>query len=48
MYELKVSVQLKIAFDAIKEAFSLLKKWNSFHLSGKRLDYLHLKGFSQI
>jgi hypothetical protein len=26
------------------EAF-LAKEWNSFHLLGKRLDYLHLKGF---
>ena len=26
----------------IKEAF-LAKEWNSFHLFGKKLDYLHLK-----
>jgi hypothetical protein len=29
---------------SIKEAF-LAKKWNTSHLSGKKLDYLHLKGF---
>ena len=34
----------KITFDDIKEAF-LAKEWNSFHLLGKKLDYLHLKDF---
>jgi len=34
----------KITFNDIKEAF-LAKEWNSFHLSGKKLDYLHLKDF---
>ena len=28
----------------MKEAF-LAKEWNSFHLSRKKLDYLHLKDF---
>ena len=28
----------------IKEAF-LAKEWNSFHLLGEKLDYLHLKNF---
>ena len=32
----------KITLDNIKESF-LAKEWNSFHLSGKKLDYLHLK-----
>ena len=35
---------LKIAYDDIKEVF-LAKEWNSFHLSRKKLDYLHLKDF---
>ena len=30
--------------DGIKKAF-LTKEWNSFHLSGKKLNYLHLKDF---
>jgi hypothetical protein len=34
----------KITYDDLKEAF-LAKEWNSFHLSGKKLDYLHLKDF---
>ena len=34
----------KIAYDDIKEA-SLAKEWNSFHVSWKKLDYLHLKDF---
>ena len=32
----------QITFVNIKEVF-LAKEWNSFHLSGKKLDYLHLK-----
>ena len=35
----------KIACDDIKEAF-LAKEWNSFHLLCKKVDYLHLKVFS--
>ena len=35
---------LKIAYDDIKEVF-LAKEWNSFHLSRKKLGYLHLKRF---
>ena len=31
----------KIAYDDVKEAFHT-REWNSFHLSGKKLDYLHL------
>jgi hypothetical protein len=34
----------KITNDDIKEAF-LAKEWNYFHLSCKKLDYLHLKDF---
>ena len=34
----------KITFDAIKHAF-LAQKWNYFHLTRKKLDYLHLKNF---
>ena len=34
----------KTTYDDIKEA-CLAKKWNSFHLSGKKRDYLHLKDF---
>ena len=34
----------EIAYDDIKEAF-LAKEWNSFHLVGKKLNYLHLKDF---
>jgi hypothetical protein len=34
----------KIALDDIKEVF-LAKEWNSFHLSEKKIDYLHLKDF---
>ena len=34
----------KITNDDIKEAF-LAKEWNSFHLLGKKLDYLNLKDF---
>ena len=30
--------------DDLKATF-LTREWNSFHLLGKRLDYLHLKGF---
>ena len=34
----------KIVFDDIKEVF-LASEWNSFQLSWKKLDYLHLKDF---
>jgi hypothetical protein len=34
----------KITYDNFKEAI-LAKKWNSFHLLGKKLDYLPLKDF---
>ena len=34
----------KIIFDDLKKAF-LAKEWSSFHLSGKKLDYIHLKEF---
>jgi hypothetical protein len=34
----------KTTYVDIKEAF-LAKEWNSFHLYGKNLDYLHLKNF---
>ena len=34
----------KRAFDDIKVVF-LTKEWNSFHFSGMKLDYLHLKDF---
>jgi hypothetical protein len=34
----------RITYEDIKEAF-LAKEWNSFHLSKKNLDYLHLKDF---
>ena len=34
----------KITYHNIKEYF-LPKEWNSFHLLGKHLDYLHLKDF---
>ena len=34
----------KTTYDVIKEVF-LAKEWNSFHLYGKKLDYLHLKDF---
>ena len=34
----------KITFDDLKEVF-LAKEWNSLHLSGKKLDYLHLEHF---
>ena len=34
----------KITYDGIKEDF-LAKEWNSFHLSRKKLYYLHLKDF---
>ena len=35
---------LKIVYVDITKVF-LAKKWNSFHLYGKKLDYLHLKDF---
>ena len=38
------STTSKEAYDDIKEVF-LVKQWNSFHLTGKNLDYLHLKDF---
>ena len=38
------STTLKNVLDDIKEVF-LAKDWNSFHLSWKKLDYLHLKDF---
>ena len=34
----------KATYVDIKDAF-LAKQWNFFHLSGKKLDYLHLKDF---
>jgi hypothetical protein len=33
--------------DALKHAF-LAKEWNTFHLKGKRLGHLHLKGLFQL
>ena len=30
--------------DGLKKAF-LANKWNSFHLLGKKVDYIHLKDF---
>jgi hypothetical protein len=35
---------LKTTYVDIKEMF-LAKEWNFFHLSGKKLDSLHLKDF---
>jgi hypothetical protein len=32
-----------ITFDDLKEASLGTKEWNSFHLSWKKLDYLHIK-----
>jgi hypothetical protein len=37
----------KLAYGDIKEAF-LAEGWNSFHLTGEKQDYLHLKGFSPM
>jgi hypothetical protein len=37
----------KITLDASKEAF-LSEEWNSFHLSGKKVDQLHLKEFPHV
>jgi hypothetical protein len=34
-----------ITFDDLKEASLGTKEWNSFHLSWKKLDYLHIKDF---
>ena len=34
----------KITLDDTKELI-FAKEWNSFHLSGKNIDYLHLKDF---
>ena len=34
----------KTTFDDLKKVF-LANKWNSFHLSWKKLDYIHLKDF---
>jgi hypothetical protein len=38
---------MKNIIDDIKEAF-LARKWNSFHLLGKKLAFVHLKDFYQI
>ena len=37
---------IKITTDDLEKAF-LAKEWNTFHLSRKKLDYLHLKDFSK-
>ena len=41
------SNHIKITYVDFKEVF-LAKEWNSFHLSRKKLDHLHLKDFLKL
>ena len=49
LIETPMTTQLhqKTTYDDIKEAL-LAKKWNSFHLSKRKLDQLHLKDFLRL